>query len=343
MTTHRIALVLGATGGIGGEVARRLAAGGWTIRALSRHAALPASGFHWIRGDALSARDVADAATGVSLIVHAVNPSRYRHWDRLVLPMLDNTIAAARSVGARILFPGTVYNYGPDALPYPAEDSPQHPTTRKGLIRAEMERRLRAASANGVRVLIVRAGDYFGPRLAGSSWFSQVLVKAGQPVSAITNPGRPGIGHQWAYLPDVAETMVQLLERGEGREAFQSFQMQGHWDADGTAMVDAIRRAIGRPDVKVRSMPWGLIRLASPFVPLFRELTEIRYLWETPLHMSNARLVEALGAEPHTPLDLAVRATLIGLGCLENQGEVSPSAESGQRRPTPSMSVESTV
>jgi hypothetical protein len=31
--------------------------------------------------------------------------------------MLDNTITAARAAGARIVLPGTVYNFGPDAFP----------------------------------------------------------------------------------------------------------------------------------------------------------------------------------------------------------------------------------
>lgn len=34
---NRIALVLGATGGIGGEVAARLVAAGWQVRALNRN------------------------------------------------------------------------------------------------------------------------------------------------------------------------------------------------------------------------------------------------------------------------------------------------------------------
>jgi hypothetical protein len=48
----------------------------------------------------------------------------------------------------------------------------------------------------------------------------------------------------------------------------------------------------------------------------FRELREMRYLWTTPVHLNNARLVHTLGHEPHTPLDVAVEKTLIGLGCL---------------------------
>jgi hypothetical protein len=55
------------------------------------------------------------------------------------------------------------------------------------------------------------------------------------------------------------------------------------------------------------------MRLLSPFVPLFRELLEMRYLWAIPIHMSNTRLKEVLGSEPCTPLDIAVRETLIAV------------------------------
>lgn len=333
MTSRNIALVLGATGGIGGEAARRLAARGWTVRALNRDpdrlsAADRASGLVWLRGDAMSAADVAKAAEGASAILHAVNPPGYRNWGQLVLPMLENTIAAARAAGARIVLPGTVYNFGPDALPNPQEESPQHPVTAKGAVRVEMERRLRAAAETGTPVLIVRAGDFFGPG-AANNWFSQALVKPGKPVDSITCPGRRGVGHQWAYLPDVAETMIRLLEKPEALETFSVFHMLGHWDADGTRMIEAIRKAVGNPRIRLRPLPWGLMRLLSPFAPLFRELVEMRYLWTTPVRMGNARLTRVLGAEPHTPLDTAVRDTLIGLGCLPKEvSNQSPAAKS---------------
>ena len=321
MTNNRTALVLGATGGIGGEVAKLLLARGWSVRALHRHPdALTAErktpGLQWLQGDAMSAADVTRAASDVSVIVHAVNPPGYRNWGRLVLPMLDNTIGAAKANGARIVLPGTVYNFGPDALPDLYEDSPQNPVTAKGRIRAEMERRLRAAASAGCQVLIVRAGDFFGPSSA-NNWFSQALVRPGRPVSTITYPGAPGVGHQWAYLPDAAETIVRLLERSASLESFAVFHMEGHWDADGTEMIDAIRRTAGNPRIKVGKTPWRLMRLLSPFVPLFRELAEMRYLWTTPARMGNERLRVVLGAEPHTPLDVAVRNTLIGLRALQ--------------------------
>ena len=307
------ALVLGATGGIGGEVARGLRRRGWQVRALHRTADRMAGrdGLDWVVGDAMVPDSVAAAAAGADLIVHAVNPPGYRNWETLVLPMLDSSVAAARASGARILLPGTVYNYGPDAGDVLDETAPQNPVTRKGAIRAEMERRL---AGSGLPVLVLRAGDFFGPR-AGNNWFAQGLVKPGRPVTAIANPGAPGVGHQWAYLPDVAETMLRLVETVPAA-GFQTFHMAGHWDATGTGMAEAIHRVLGRPDLPVRRFPWRLVRLAAPVVPLFRELVEMRYLWQQPLRMTNAKLEAAIGAEPHTPLDVAVRDTLAGLGCL---------------------------
>lgn len=317
-----VALVLGATGGIGGAVAAKLLANGYSVRAMHRNAAANAArlpGYDWVGGDAMNRDDVVKAAAGVELIVHAVNPPGYRNWGTLVLPMIDNTIAAAEASGARILMPGNVYNFGPETFGSIAEDSPQNPSTVKGKIRVALEERLAAAARRGTQVILVRAGDFFGPG-AGGSWFAQAVVKPGAPIKAITNPADPGVGHQWAYLPDVAETMVRLVARAEELPAFARFHMEGFWDHDGRQLGNAIRRVTGRAGLPVRRFPWWALRLARPFVPVFRELLEMRYLWQRELHMRNDRLVAFLGAEPHTPIDQAVRETLISLGCLDGGG-----------------------
>jgi nucleoside-diphosphate-sugar epimerase len=170
---------------------------------------------------------------------------------------------------------------------------------------------LQAAAQQGVRVLIVRAGDFFGPR-AGNNWFSQGLVKPGAPVTSVTYPGSAGVGHAWAYLPDLADTMVRLVEQEARLGTFERFHFAGHFDPDGTHMVAAIEHAAGRP-VAVRTLPWWVLRLVAPFVPLFREMAEMRYLWRVPFALDNARLVRFLGSETHTPLRQAVGTELAGL------------------------------
>lgn len=318
-----LALILGVNGGVGSQVSRMLQQRGWRVRAMTRRRTSTGAtdGIERVTGDAMNRQDVMDAAKGVSLIVHAVNPPGYRNWESQVLPMLDNSIAAAEACGARIVFPGSVYNFGPDAFPLLTEDSPQKPFTRKGALRVEMERRLKMASMRGVSVLIVRAGDFFGPD-ARNNWFSQMLVKPEKPVRSVRNPAAPHAGHQWAYLPDVAETIGRLLDRAGELPAFAVYHMEGFWDFDGLQLVEAIERVVGHP-VKRRQLSWAGIKLAAPFVPLFREVLEMQYLWQMPIRMSNRRLTDFLGTEPRTPLDIAVATTLASLGCLEQRPQPS--------------------
>jgi nucleoside-diphosphate-sugar epimerase len=317
MNTPKIALVIGANGGIGRETCLALQRHGWQVRALVR--TLPAEnerhGITWFRGDAMQLADVLAASEGAELIVHAVNPPGYRNWGKLVLPMVDNTIEAARVNHARIVLPGTVYNYGPDAFPLLREDSPQHPQTRKGDIRVEMERRLAAATNDGVRTLILRCGDFVGPH-AGNTWFSQGLVKAGSPVTAMRYPGNYGIGHAWAYLPDVAETIARLVDREEALADFDSFHFGGYW-LDGHGMLDAIRRAANNPRIASRRFAWWMTAVLAPFMETLRELRKMRYLWKSPLQLDDHKLVAFLGDKPYTPIEQALRVTLNGIGCLD--------------------------
>jgi nucleoside-diphosphate-sugar epimerase len=310
-TNSRTALVLGITGGIGGEVARVLLARGWRVRALHRKPdeAAASTGLgeavEWIKGDAMSRGDVMGAAAGAAVIVHGVNPPKYHNWAGLVLPMLENIIAAAKAEGARVLFPGTIYNFGPDAFPRLSEASPQNPLTRKGRIRVRMEERLQEAAAEGARVLIVRAGDYFGPR-AGNTWFSQGLLAGQRKVRAVFYPGPRDLGHAWGYLPDLAETMARLLEQDARLADFEVFHFRGLWLARGADMAAAVCRADGISTRRIHAFPWWCVRLAAPFVEVCREMLEMRYLWNTPVELDNTKLRALIGAEPHTGLDEAV-------------------------------------
>ncbi|MEP7053259.1 MAG: SDR family NAD(P)-dependent oxidoreductase [Pseudomonadota bacterium] len=320
---NRIALVIGATGGIGGETARALIKSGWQVRALHRDPARAIKGsaelgpIEWLQGDAMNVAEVVAAAAGVSVVVHAANPPGYKNWRWLALPMLESSIAAARAAGAHLVLPGTVYNFGPDAPAFVDESAPQRPVTRKGKIRVAMEERLRQAASEGTPVLIVRAGDFFGPRGTSNSWFSQGLVKPGRPLRSVTYPGKHDVGHAWAYLPDLAATIVRLLERSGGLSAFEVFHFAGHSFQRGVELAEAIASAAGMPNAPIRRFPWFAIYLLAPFLETFREMLEMRYLWSRSLLLDNRKLIAFLGSEPHTPLAEALRATLVGLGCSE--------------------------
>jgi nucleoside-diphosphate-sugar epimerase len=319
MIKQQTALVLGATGGVGGAIASALLRHGWQVRGLARDAnharrsaPQPLDGVHWIVGDAMQRDAVVRAASGASVIVHAVNPPGYRHWDQLVLPMMANTIAAARAAGgARVVLPGTVYNFDPATTPVISADTPQQPKSRKGLIRVALERQLIGAAPE-VPSLILRAGDYFGPG-ARSSWFAQAMVKPGKPLRRIVNMAQ-GSGHSWAYLPDLGEAFARLLDMPERLQSIECLQFEGHVDGSGRNLIDALNRAAGRA-LPVSRFPWWLMRALAPFGGFPREAADIASSWQHPMRLDNQRLIELIGAEPRTPLDEAIRRSLTELGC----------------------------
>ena len=310
MAGGKQALVIGATGGVGGEVASALLRHGWTVRGLARDPARARrtgpAGIDWVGGDAMREDDVLRAAASVDLIFHGANPPGYRNWRGLAIPMLRHAIAAAEAVGARLVYPASVYVYGPDAGPVIAEDAPQHPRTRKGRIRVEMEAMLHAASVRGLRTLIVRAGDFYGPR-APSSWVSTVLLRDGKDLRRVVTPERPGVGHAWAYLPDLAETVASLADRDADLAHEERVHFGGHY-LEGRAMAEAVQRALGGA-VPIRPFRWLPVYLGAPFVVFLREVIEMRYLWQVPLRLDNGKLAALLGQEPRTALDEAVLAS----------------------------------
>jgi nucleoside-diphosphate-sugar epimerase len=326
-----MALVLGANGGIGSELTRALLRNGYRVRALARSRPKNSYDLHhphleWQIGDALLRSDVLNAAADASLIVHAVNPANYHNWRGLALPMLDNTIAAAEVYGARILFPGTVYNYGRDAFPLIDEQAEQSPHTRKGAIRVEMEERLRDASWNGrVRVLIVRTGDFFGAA-ARSSWLSQGVLSPGRSIRAVLNPGPRNQFHSWAYLPDVAEVAMRLLAKESALAKFDAFHMKGYCLCNDD-MMRSICRVAGISAQRIFPFPWQAVRMSAPFVEASREMLEMRYLWDEALELDNTKLKNFIGDEPQTPLNDAIRTTLVGIGRLSEHSGCSRAAQ----------------
>lgn len=337
---RKTALVVGVTGSFGAHAAEALIKHGWAIRALARNPQVAAARvgartpIDWARGDAMDPASVIAAAEGVQLIVHAANPPGYRNWKGTVLPMTDSAIAAAKASGARLAIPGNIYNYAPDAGPAIGEDAPQAPATRKGAIRLEMERRLRAASQNdGVKVLILRAGDFFGPAAPNSalSWLAQ---KGRGRLAGVFTPG--SAGHAFAYLPDLAETLARLADAEARLAAYEVFHFRGQWIDRGRELGEAMQRASGQPSLPIRPFPWPIVYLAAPFNETFRELIEMRYLWRRPIGLDNAKLVRFLGEEPHTPLEAGLRATLIDMGCLQD-GAGAPQASRASSAMAPAM------
>ena len=76
-------------------------------------------------------------------------------------------------------------------------------------------------------------------------------------------------------------------------------------------------------------MPWPLIRVVGVVVPLWRELARMSYLWRVPHALDGRRLAARCPGLTPTPLDEALRDSLVALGLAR----AGASLKSGPDRP----------
>jgi len=322
-TMQSTVLILGARGRFGLATARAFADAGWRVLAQMRPGAdVPAQAagdarVQWLAMDLHDTAALVSAAQGASVVVHAINPP-YTHaaWKAQAQPLLDASIAVTRALGATLMIPGNVYNFGDGMPSVLQETTPQTARTVKGQIRVSMEAQL---AHSGVRSIVIRAGDFFGS--GKGTWFDQAIVRDIRK-GVFTYPGKRDVATAWAYLPDLARTFVLVAAQREKLPPFEVLHFAGS-SITGQQWLDAlspiaVQQGWVKPgaSLKFTGMPWPLIRLGALLVPTWAALVEMRYLWDTPHILANEKLVALIGPEPHTPLEKAASAALADLGLL---------------------------
>lgn len=283
------ALILGASGGFGGQVALALQAAGWTIRRYTR------------------GTDMAAMAQGVDLIVNGLNPPAYHDWDRLIPEITTQVLAAGKASGATLLIPGNVYPYGTQPGPWNA-DTPHCPVSRKGRIRAEMEARYCAAADRGQRTILLRGGDFLLPEAPQMVMNRLILGEVAK--GKVTTLGDPDALHAYAYLPDMARAAVALVALGEALPAYADIPFGGH-SFTITDLAARISRLSGRP-MRIKRFPRWIFTVASPVWELARELREMLYLYDHPHRLDPAPLRRWLPDWQDSDLDMVVARHLQG-------------------------------
>lgn len=311
----KTALVLGASGRFGRNMAQALKARGWQVRGFRR-----------------GVDRMDDAARGVALIVNSWNPP-YPRWAAEVPVLHGEVRRVAKATGATVLVPGNVYGFGQKAQMPWTESTPQDASGGLGQIRADMER---VYEAEGVRTIILRAGDFIDTEASGN-WLDQmILSKLGK--SKVVWPGDPDVPHAWAFLPDMARAAVDLVEQGNRLERFCSVHFPGY-TLSGRDIAALAEKAAGTP-LTLRRMSWAPIQLLRPFWPMARHLVEMRYLWSLPHALASDRFDDLLPEFQSTAPEDAVAAAVAAVSGKATSTHTSPwrpaSGPDGQTMPEPS-------
>jgi nucleoside-diphosphate-sugar epimerase len=139
--------------------------------------------------------------------------------------------------------------------------------------------------------------------------------------------GRVGLAAARAFADagwrDLARTFVAVAQRRATLNPFEVLHFAGstisrrQWLRALTPVAQEQGWVQAEGAVKVRHLPWALLRLGSWVVATWGALAEMAYLWERPHSLDNAKLRKLIDKEPHTPLEAAARQALVDLGLIQ--------------------------
>lgn len=195
-----LTLVTGASGFIGREVTRALAARGDRVRAMVRTArsaeALDGVDCELVRGDVTDPASLLAAARGCRSIVHLVSiiEGRPAAFERVMAAGTGNLVEAARETGVRRLVYVSALGTGPDAtVPY---------------CRAKWAAE-RAIAGSGLGHAILRPSFVFGPSGGALPRFLRLARLA--PVTLVLGPGTQRVQPIW--IDDAVGAVLLALDR----------------------------------------------------------------------------------------------------------------------------------
>lgn len=267
--------ILGAKGIIAIELAKSLKAYTNDIRLVSRNPKPVNDTDTILSADLLNKEQVILACEG-SEVVYLTAGLRYDYkvWKRDWPIIIENVIEGCKRAGARLVFFSNVYSLG-RVDGWMTETTPMHPSSKKGLVRKQIEERLmEEMKKKDVPVIIARAPDFYGPDAALS--IVKMLVfdnlqkgkKAQCLISADTKHSlifTPDAGKATAILGNTPGAFNRIWNLPTAKPALTTKQI-----------IELSARALGRkPGYMV--LPTWMLWLTSLFVPDMRALLEMLY------------------------------------------------------------------
>lgn len=320
-------VILGASGGFGGEMSVELSARGDNLKLVTRS---PQKLPDVVQNNRLveieQDIDVLDIASlskifdSADTVIFGLNRP-YPEWDPFMPRALEATIKAAlaQEKPPRIVFPGNVYALGAARKTPFDENTVNAPSTKKGYIRDKLENMLREASEKyGLKVLIVRAADYFGPNVR-NGFVDRIFgnIAEGKPADIF---GLGEVPHQFTYVPDLTRATADLLLL-ENLGSFEIVNAPFITELSIKNLVAIAAEKVGKPSLSVRSTPWGIVSFIGIFSPLLREMVEMKYLFETQIRLDTSKFATLVPDFKPTSLEKAITETLgsYGASVVTNQ------------------------
>jgi len=299
--------ILGAGGSIGNALTYELLKSNETVRLVSR-SGYSISGAESFKADISLYKETLESVKDSDIVYLCVGLKYDKNtWADLWPKIMQNTIDACKSVGAKLIFFDNVYMYGKVAGKM-VEDTPYVPCSKKGEIRAKIATMLEyEMKQNNIQAIIARAADLYGPYITGNSVpYFMVIDRLMQDKSAqwlIDDK----ISHSFTYTLDCAKGL-DLLWRND--DCFRQIWHLPTFNPgiNGKTFIEIAAKELKvKPDYSVLKK-W-MIQLAGLFNKTIHESVEMLYQSEFDYQFDSTKFNERFNFEP-TSYEHGIKETI---------------------------------
>jgi nucleoside-diphosphate-sugar epimerase len=271
--------ILGAGGAIGTELAKSLKYYTSSIRLVARNPKKVNDTDELVKADLLLASDVDKAIEG-STICYLVVGLLYntKLWQEKWPLLIKNVVDACIKHNCKLVFFDNIYAIGGDNVKHISETSPVSPCSKKGEVRAEVDKIvLDAINSGKLSAIIARAPDFFGPIKETSMLMIMVYdnLKKGKKAQWLCNAN---LIHSTGYAPELAKGTAML---GNDNLCYnQIWNLPVCQDKiTGQDWVNLFATEL-KASNKISVLPSFGLKILGWFIPVLGEVYEMRYQYD---------------------------------------------------------------
>ena len=307
--TYMTQTILGANGAIGTELAKELAKHSTDIKLVSRNPRKVNPTDLLFPADLTHPNNVNSAVEGSSIVYVTIGfPYKTKVWKKHWMPFMKSVVEACIKHQSKLVFFDNVYAIGGDNVNHITEESPISPTSKKGKIRAEVDKFiLKNIEENRLEAIIARSPDFFG----GTSYASSIVMNLVYDRFSKNKKAQWFCDadkiHSCGYVPELAKGTAML---GNTEAAYNQI-----WNLPtdpgkitGKAWIDLFAKEMER-EPKYGILSNGLIKGLGIFVPMMAELGEMNYQYDRDYFFDSSKFNRFFNHQPTSHAD-AVKETV---------------------------------
>lgn len=303
--------ILGAGGAIGIELAKALATYTTDIRLVSRNPKKVNLNDELFPADLNNREDVFKAVEGSEIIYVTVGFAyNIKIWQKLWPPFIKNVIDACMQHNAKMVFFDNIYAIGGDNVKHITEESPMSPCSKKGEVRAEVDKIILDAIENRkLNAIIARSPDFFSEVKAASMAMNLIydnLIK-GKKAQWLCDAKKV---HNMGYTPDLAMGTAILGNTPDAYNQVWNLPTDSE-KITGEGWINLFAKEMNTSN-KYQVLPNWLIKVLGLFIPIMKELPEMNYQYDRDYFFDSSKFNSRFN---YTPIKnaIAVKQTVESL------------------------------